>query len=69
MVKALRDKFPGVLFEVHMMVSNPEQWIGDMGDAGADIYTFHLEASQHPESTIEKIRKRGMMVGCHLLLC
>lgn len=63
-VQSLRDKFPGVIFEVHMMVSNPEQWIDDMSKAGADIYTFHLEASENPTQTIEKIRNKGMLAGC-----
>ena len=62
-VQSLRDKFPGVIFEVHMMVSNPEQWIDDMSKAGADIYTFHLEASDNPTQTIEKIRSKGMSVN------
>ena len=61
-VQSLRGKFPGVLFEVHMMVSNPEQWIEDMSKAGADIYTFHLEASDNPQQTIDKIRSAGMHV-------
>lgn len=63
-VASLRDKFPGVLFEVHMMVSNPEQWIDDMSKAGADIYTFHLESSANPNQTIQKIRSKGMHAGC-----
>ena len=65
MVQSLRDKFPGVIFEVHMMVSNPEQWIDDMSKAGADVYTFHLEASENPTQTIEKIRSKGMLVSHH----
>ena len=46
-----------------MMVSNPEQWIDDMSKAGADVYTFHLEASENPTQTIEKIRSKGMLVS------
>lgn len=57
-----------MVFEVHMMVSNPDQWIGDMSSAGADIYTFHLEASQDPKETIEKIKSSGMMVCYSLFL-
>ena len=45
MVKALRQKLPGVFFDIHMMVSEPEKWVDEMADAGADQYTFHLEAT------------------------
>ena len=45
-----------------MMVSKPDQWVEDMSKAGADIYTFHLEASDNPTQTIDLIRSTGMMV-------
>eukprot|EP00116_Pleurobrachia_bachei_P008276 sb/3468538/ len=63
-VACLRDKFPGVTFEVHMMVSNPDQWIDDFAKAGADIYTFHIEASSDPAATVQKIKDAGMKPGC-----
>ena len=63
-VECLRGKFPGVIFEVHMMVSHPAQWIDDMKKAGADIYTFHLEATDNPKSVISEIKAKGMKAGC-----
>uniref|UniRef100_A0A1I8G2V8 ribulose-phosphate 3-epimerase n=1 Tax=Macrostomum lignano TaxID=282301 RepID=A0A1I8G2V8_9PLAT len=42
-VQCLRPKLPGVLLEVHMMVSKPRQWVQPMASAGANQYTFHLE--------------------------
>ncbi len=45
MVKSLRKQLPDSFFDIHMMVSAPEQWVDDMADAGADQYTFHLEAT------------------------
>ncbi len=45
MVKSLRKQLPDTFFDIHMMVSTPEQWVDDMADAGADQYTFHLEAT------------------------
>lgn len=47
-VKALRNHIPKgkAFFDCHMMVSNPLQWVDDMAAAGADQYTFHLEAAR-----------------------
>lgn len=50
--------------EVHMMVSKPEQWVKPMADAGADIYTFHIEASNNPQQLIKDIQETGMRAGC-----
>ena len=42
-VKCLRSKVPRAMFDMHMMVAQPEKWIADMHDSGADQYTFHIE--------------------------
>uniref|UniRef100_A0A2C9JLC1 ribulose-phosphate 3-epimerase n=1 Tax=Biomphalaria glabrata TaxID=6526 RepID=A0A2C9JLC1_BIOGL len=62
-VKCLRPKLPGVFFEMHMMVADPEKWIEGMADAGADMYTFHYEATKDPAGCIRKIREAGMKAG------
>ncbi|KAF8898850.1 ribulose-5-phosphate 3-epimerase [Infundibulicybe gibba] len=36
---------PGIFMDCHMMVSNPEKWVGDVADAGGSLYCFHLEAT------------------------
>ncbi|PIK46869.1 putative ribulose-phosphate 3-epimerase-like [Apostichopus japonicus] len=48
---------------MHMMVLNPEKWVEPMADAGADQYTFHIEATDKPTETIKKIKDAGMKVG------
>ncbi|KAJ7391755.1 hypothetical protein OS493_016042 [Desmophyllum pertusum] len=63
LVKCLRKKVPNAFFDMHMMVANPEQWVDDMADAGADQYTFHLEATDKPVDLINQIKKAGMKVG------
>ena len=63
MVKALRKHLPNTFFDIHMMVSDPEKWIDDMADAGANMYTFHLEATDDPDRVIRMVRAKGMKVG------
>lgn len=70
LVKCLRDTLKerncNPLFDMHMMVAHPEQWVEPMHDAGADLYTFHLEATEPRNVTqyvIRKIREAGMQVG------
>lgn len=45
------------------MVSNPEQWISDMADAGVDQYTFHIEPVDDVSAVCRKVREAGMKVG------
>ncbi|XP_055471774.1 ribulose-phosphate 3-epimerase isoform X3 [Psammomys obesus] len=49
-------------FDMHMMVSRPEQWVKPMAVAGANQYTFHLEATENPGALIKDIRENGMKV-------
>ncbi|XP_025133963.1 ribulose-phosphate 3-epimerase isoform X5 [Bubalus kerabau] len=49
-------------FDMHMMVSRPEQWVKPMAVAGANQYTFHLEATDNPGALIKDIRENGMKV-------
>ncbi|CAG9811033.1 unnamed protein product [Chironomus riparius] len=62
-VKCLRNKIKEAFFETHMMVSNPEQWISDMADAGVDQYTFHIEPVDDVSAVCRKVREAGMKVG------
>lgn len=43
-IGALRKHTAGFL-DAHLMVSEPERWVDDFADAGADGYTFHIEAT------------------------
>jgi ribulose-phosphate 3-epimerase len=62
-VKCLRSKVPEAFFDMHMMVASPEQWVQPMSDAGADQYTFHIEATRDVPGLCRKIRESGMKVG------
>lgn len=65
-ITCLRKNVPGAIFDVHLMVSNPEQWVDDMAAAGANIFTFHIEVEGHKIELIQKIRSKGMKVGIAL---
>jgi ribulose-phosphate 3-epimerase len=49
--------------DVHLMIVEPEKWIDEFKDAGADILTVHYECSPHLHRTIEAIKKSGMKAG------
>lgn len=64
LVKCLRKELgPGPFFDMHMMVANPEQWINPMAEAGANQYTFHIEATDNVSECIRKTKEAGMKVG------
>jgi ribulose-phosphate 3-epimerase len=68
-VKCLRQHVKEAFFDMHMMVSAPEKWIADIADAGANQYTFHLEATEDPSGCIRKIKESGMKVGLSIRPC
>ena len=49
------------------MVSNPENYIDSMADAGADIITIHYESCIHVDRVITRIRDRGLKTGLTLV--
>lgn len=65
-VKALRgySKLP---FDVHLMVSNPEDHIDSFVAAGADFITFHIEAVVHAHRLAVRIREAGKKVGISIV--
>ena len=53
-------------FDVHLMIENPEKYIDDFLNSGADIITFHIESTGKILENIEKIKKSGKKVGISL---
>jgi ribulose-phosphate 3-epimerase len=64
-IKGLRPLTKKV-FDVHLMISPVDNFINDFADAGADIITFHPEATQNVTETINLIKKRNKKVGISL---
>ena len=58
LVKCLR-KCSDLVFDVHLMISDPQKYIPDFAKAGADVITFHLESDGDPDKTIDLIRSLG----------
>lgn len=54
------------IFDVHLMIEEPERYIDDFVDAGADLITVHVEACTHLDRTIQKIKERGIIAGVAL---
>lgn len=50
-------------FDVHLMISNPEEYIEEYINAGANSLTIHYEAVDNPVDTLNKIRKLGIKAG------
>jgi ribulose-phosphate 3-epimerase len=53
-------------FDVHLMIAPVNNFIKDFADAGADIITFHPEATENVSETIALIKKLGKKVGISL---
>jgi len=61
-VKSLRPNTKKFL-DVHMMVIDPEKLVEPFAKAGADSITFHIEATDDPQSVIDLIKAAGTKVG------
>jgi len=64
-VKSLRTKTQKFM-DVHMMVIDPEKLVESFAKAGADNITFHIEATDDPNSIIDLIKSCGCKVGVSL---
>ena len=52
-----------VPMDVHLMITEPEQYVDDFIQAGADIITFHTEACRHPHRLLTRIQDQGVKAG------
>lgn len=58
-IRKVTDK----VFDVHLMIVEPERYVKEFKECGADSITFHLEATEDAEATIDLIRSLGCRVG------
>lgn len=64
-IKALRS-CSTLIFDVHLMVEEPERYLVDYAEAGADILVVHAEAVRHLPRVLAEIRRLGMRCGVAL---
>lgn len=64
-IKAIRNKTDKV-FDVHLMINNPQRYIDDFIDAGADIITIHYESERHLDRAIQYIKSKGVKAAVAL---
>ena len=64
-VKALRPHSK-LFFDVHLMISNPDAYIPQFVDAGADMIVVHAETCTHLDRTIDMIKNAGVKAGVAL---
>ncbi len=65
-VVAAINKVANVPLDVHLMITNPEQYIDAFAKAGADYLTVHVETVTHLHRVIQMIKSRGMKAGVSL---
>jgi ribulose-phosphate 3-epimerase len=64
-VKALRP-VTALPLDVHLMIKQPERYLADFAEAGADILTVHVETCPHLHRTIQHIKELGVKAGVTL---
>lgn len=64
-VKSLR-KVSSLVFDVHLMIENPENYIKEFAKSGADIITVHVEATNHLHRLVQMIKDEGLKAGVAL---
>lgn len=62
-IKKLKEFAKDFIFDTHLMITKPERYLKEFKDAGADILTIHMEASDKYIDTLKKIKEMGMQSG------
>ena len=61
-LKAMKQELPQIVYDVHLMLDNPAEFVDPFIDAGADILTVHAEADGFVRA-LDRIRERGVQTG------
>ena len=62
LIKALRPHSK-LFFDAHLMVTNPEDYVESLKEAGVEMLTFHIETVTHAHRLVEQIKSAGMQAG------
>lgn len=61
--REIKNEFPDMKLDVHLMVDNPMDYIERFSKIGTDYFTFHISATDFAHRTIMKIKESGMKAG------
>ncbi len=64
-IRGLRKR-SSLFFDVHLMIEEPERYLVDFREAGADMLVVHVEATRHLQRVLAEIRRLGMKAGAAL---
>ncbi len=59
-------KHSDLFFDSHLMISEPDRYLEPFAEAGVDNITFHIEVTDEPERTIDRIHELGCTAGITL---
>lgn len=62
-LKSISRAIPEAFFDVHLMISQPQNYVREFAKAGANLINFHLESDCQPDEVIASIRGEGCHVG------
>ena len=60
-IEAIRSK-TNKIFDCHLMIANPENYVERFCQAGCDMVSFHIEATNHADRVIQVIKNCGKLV-------
>ncbi len=63
LIRELKDAYPQVNMDIHIMVTNPDDYILRLKNAGADYMSFHTDSTNFVRRTLSNIRNAGMKAG------
>ncbi len=63
MVAELRREVPGLFFDVHLMLGNPQDFVEPFARAGAQLISFHLEPAIDHRAVLARVRELGCQTG------
>lgn len=62
-VKAIKKKFPNIIADVHLMVSDPKDYVSILKEYGADYVSFHIDSTNFVIRLLTNIKDKGMKAG------
>lgn len=65
-VKAIRAHAPEAFLDVHLMIEQPDQYVGAFREAGASLISIHAEATKHLHRSVQAVQATGAQVGVSL---